>query len=115
MRKVDNLTSDADQTTRITLDDGSIVTMRFVYDGTVQRWRLNVSRGAVSIEGINVCVHPNLLRQFRRNITFGLAVAAADQVDPVYIDDFANGRVTVYILEQDDVDYVENNLLGATA
>jgi hypothetical protein len=52
----------------------------------------------------------NMLRQIRNIIPFGLACLMTDLYEPVFIEDFANGRATLYTLNSTDVALVETSL-----
>lgn len=107
MRQIDNLSSDADQVLQVTLADGSIVSFEFFYRAAIQRWTCSVARINFEADNLNLCVHPNLLRGYRDRIPFGLAITSNDGADPAFIDDFASGRIKVYVLDFDDVVAVE--------
>lgn len=113
MNQVDNLSDDASQLTRVALPDGSLVVLALVYQPATQRWTISVSRNDFSVNNINLCNHPNLLRDFREVIPFGLACVSTDGGDPVLIEDFVSGRITLYVLTQADVAEVETNIFGA--
>ena len=115
MRQVDNLSDEAVQATKVLLDDGSILTLTLRYMPTVQRRTVDVSHTDLTVNGVNLCNHPNILRQWRQNIQFGIACLAADGVDPVYIDDFLNGRVNIFVLNASDVAGIEANVMGPPA
>lgn len=113
MNLIDNLTAFSDQVTNLILDDRSVAVVRFKFDGNTERWRIDVSYGTREMTGIGLCCHPNILRQWRNVIPFGLACVTSDQTDPVRSVDFATGRVKMYLLNQSDVAYVESNIMGA--
>lgn len=110
--QITNLTNFADQQTQLQLPDGSTATMRLIYQGTTQRWAMNITYGTLTINGINLCTLPNVLRQWSHILPFGLAVVTADQTDPFDINDFATGRVIMYILTQVDVALIEAVVYG---
>lgn len=111
------------QQTNVALADGSEVTLTLTYLPAVQRWSLDVQHQDIPPDGqalgLNLCTHPNLLRQWRNVIPFGLAVVSTDQGDPVSVEDFASGRIILYVLDssqgEDDVEQVEENVFGAYA
>lgn len=113
MNQIDNLSDDANQLTRVALPDGSLVSLALVYRPATQRWTVSVTRNDFTVNNVNLCVHPNILRQWRNLIPFGLACVTTDSGDPVLIDDFTSGRATLYILTQADVTEVELNIFGA--
>ena len=103
MNLVDNLTDSPNQTTTLNLDDGSSAVVIFSYKPSIQRWIIDLTWGVFSINGFELCVHPNVLRDWRRILPFGIMVVSRDGVDPIYADDFSTGRVQLYILNKSDV------------
>lgn len=123
MIQLNNLTDDAIQQLQVPLADGSLVTLTFTYRAATQRWTCDVQHPTIpsggAIYGMNLCVHPNILRQWRLIIPFGMAIESSDNGDPVTQEDFVNGRITVFILDNSDgntdVDQVEENVFGVGA
>jgi len=113
MTRVDNLTSFADQRTILILEDGTTASLELVYHGVTQRWVANIVYGGVTINGLGLCCHPNILRQWRNLLPFGLSVVTDDQTDPFNINDFSSGRVDLFLLTVADVAAVEATLFGA--
>jgi hypothetical protein len=103
MNLLNNITADPNQELPVTLDDGSTAVINLVYRPTIQRWIMDVTYNNMIVDGINLCVYPNVLRQWKNLLPFGIACVAADGIDPISIDDFANGRASLYILNADDV------------
>jgi hypothetical protein len=118
MIRVNNLTDSANQRAAVVLADGTVATLTFIYRGAIQRWAVDVSYGAFAENGINLCVHPNLLRMYRNFLPIGLAVISRDGGDPFDINDFASGRISVFVLDgtpggSDEVEGVETNVYAA--
>ncbi len=111
MQQLNNLTNDANQLMTFTLTDGSDLKLVFIYRPAIQRWSLNVSHALLTLNGVNLCLGPNILRQWRNIVPFGLAVLSKDGLDPVDISDFQTGRITVYVLTPEEVQQVENEVL----
>jgi hypothetical protein len=88
-----------------------------MYRGASQRWVFNFTHPQFpngAIQGQMLCVHPNILRNFKNVLDFGMAVVSTNGEDPVSIEDFANGRVSLYILDAVDVAAVESAIYGIT-
>lgn len=113
MRSVDNLTSNANQLINFVLEDNSVVVLNLIFQAATQRWIINVLRGTFVVNNINVCIHPNFFREWRNTQPFGLACFTTDGADPVNIDDFSNGRATLYVLNPVDVALFEATVFGA--
>lgn len=112
---INNLTNFADQITTLQLEDGSTANLELIYQGATERWTMNLTYGTRTYNGIGMCCYPNLLRPWREILPFGLACTTQDQTDPFDINDFASGRVSLYILTQADVEAVEETIFGPTA
>lgn len=116
MVTIDNISDDSSQKISISLDDGTVVVLTLNYRPAIQRWTVDVVRTDSSefeVNGLMICVHPNLLRQWRNLIPFGLACTTIDGVDPIDINDFVSGRATLYILGSDNVTAIESAIMGA--
>lgn len=111
---ISNLTNFANQITLLQLEDGSAVTLELIYQGTTERWIANVSYGTRAFNGIGICCFPNIMRQWRNVIPFGIACTTADQTDPVSINDFLTGRASVYLLSAADVLEIEALTFGVS-
>lgn len=112
MRLLNNITDAADQLMSITLDDGSTALLEFFYRSGIQRWTLDISHPLLNVHGLNLCLSPNLLRQWKNVITFGLAIDSTVGLDPINVEDFLNGRSLAYILSAAEVQQVETEILA---
>ena len=110
MNQIDTISNEANQLIRFILDDGSTVVMNLVYRPASQRWTMDVGHDTFQANGINLGVHPNFMRPWRNVIPFGIACLATDGVDPIYIDDFSNGRCSLFILDASDVAAIEADI-----
>lgn len=52
----------------------------------------------------------NALRQYKRLIPFGFAFVAEGSVEPFDINDFSSGRVSMYVLNSDEVKQIESEV-----
>lgn len=108
MREITGLTNDSKQRYEMVLDDNSIVELVLEYVDTNSSWLFSVSRNDFAVNQRNLVVGPNVLRQFKNYIPFGLLVESADLLDPAFIDDFEKNRISLYILDEGDVTFVED-------
>jgi len=115
VRQITTISTDADQLIYMTLDDGSVLSMEFIYRPAIQRWSLNISHPKLTLNGFVLCVGPNILRQWRKLIPFGLAVTSSDGQDPVDINDFEFGRISLFLLSASEIDQTEKEILKAAA
>ena len=81
------------------------VTLRFM--PRIQTWVMDIIFGTFIARGIPVVCSPNILRQWRDIIPFGLACTDIYFIDPYTINDFASGAASLYLLDSIDVAAVE--------
>lgn len=112
MTQIDNITEQANQTTQVVLPDGSILTVALQYNGSTERWTMDVSHTLLTVNGMNVSCHPNMLREWRNVIPFGLACTTLSGYDPTNVQDFTNGQAQLYVLTAADVQDVEATIFG---
>lgn len=110
------LTNRPAQRVDVMLADGTIFSLTLYYRLSVQRWMFDVAYKSFVSNGMSLCVHPNILRNWRQVIPFGLAILSSDGADPFNVEDFINGRISLYVLDQTldntDVDDVEREVFG---
>ena len=117
MKKIDNLDDNANQYASVTLSDKSQMVLTLHYRPIIQRWTFDITYGdSFTVNNLMLCVHPNILRSFRRTIPFGLSVVSVDGADPFTRYDFSSGRISLYALDNTgdytDVAYVESHVFG---
>lgn len=108
MKKISAITSDAKQSLNLILDDSSRVSMNINYIPSQAGWFYSLAYGdSFLVRNRRLVNSPNMLRAFRNIIPFGLACTVIDGYEPVYQDDFTGGRVSLFLLNQDEVAEVE--------
>ena len=115
MIQIINLTDAADQINNIQMPDGSTGILEIIYLPTIQRWIYNFTHPSFPngmIQGQGLCAYPNLLRQFKNIIDFGLACQTTTGTDPVNSFDFLDGNASLYILDAQDVISAEQTFFG---
>lgn len=73
----------------------------------IQNWIMDISSGSFTANGIPILCGPNILRQWRNIIPFGIACTDIYFLDPYTINDFAIGAASLYLLNSADVAAVE--------
>lgn len=108
MKKITALTNDAKQLLNLVLDDSSKVSMSINYVPSQDGWFYSLTYGTIfQVNNKRLVNSPNFLRAFREIIPFGLACTVIDGYEPVYQNDFTSGRVSMYLLNSEDVSQVE--------
>lgn len=115
MKLINSFSDAADQQMTIVLDDGSAVQLEFFYRGGIQRWFVDITHPLITLRGYGLTQGPNILRQWRNLIPFGMAVLAVDGIDPIQSTDFQSGRVQVYILNVADIQAIEQQVFAPVA
>lgn len=103
MKRISSITNDAKQVVNLVLDDGSRVNMSLEFCPNQLAWFYSLTRGSFSVKNRRLVNSPNLLRQFRNIIPFGICCTVVDGYEILYQDDFVNGRVNLYTLNSNDV------------
>ena len=105
------LTDSPNQQYPITLPDGSVVTMNLYFWPQQNGWFYDLTwNGKTPVWqslGNQLVSSPNILRQYRNNIPFGLTVSTVDGLDPTGQEDFVDGTCTILLLSVSDIAAIE--------
>lgn len=112
---INNLTNFADQLSILQLVDGTTANLELIYQGATERWIMNVTYGDLKYNAVGVCCYPNLLRQWKNILPFGIACVSNNQTDPFDINDFSSSRCQLYILTADDIKTIESTIFAPTS
>ena len=110
MKQITELTNDSKQLYTVIGENGEQIKFNLYYYATQESWYFDISYLTTTINGLKLTNFPNILRQWKNILPFGLACTVTDGFDPYYIDDFVNGRVSVFLLNSDDVTTVEQQV-----
>lgn len=107
MQQITQLTDDAKQKATVILDDGSSITINIEYKPLQLGWFITeLSYKTFDLQGFRIVTSPNLLRQFKNLIPFGLACFVQQNDEATQQQDFLSGRATLFVLSaQEVVDY----------
>lgn len=108
MKFINAITSDPIQQMTLISESGVpvVLTLRFVQNQ--QGWFYSLESEVFTAYNKRLIAGPNLLRQHRNIIDFGIAVITDDKLEPVMVDDFVSGRASLFWLNSDDVSYAES-------
>jgi len=112
MKYIGNITSDPKQNIKLILDDGSRVDFTLEYRPMQEGWFYSFTWGTYSVNNKRLVTSPNMLRYFRNIFSFGFACITTDGAEPIYQDDFVNGRAQFYLLNAEDVLAAEVKILN---
>lgn len=114
MIQLTKLTIVAYQSFKLRGEKGEEIAVELRYAPRMKRWMMNISYLDFNLpNGAMLANAPNILRNYRKNIPFGILCTSTDGFDPAYLDDFisvgnAVPRVTLCLLNSDEVKLVES-------
>lgn len=112
MLLINNITNDAHQLFTLVGIPGIQITMTLDYNPRTTQWILGVNDGTTSIQGLAITSAPNMLRQWKNIISYGIMCFRADGLDPYQLNDFADLVANLYLLDAADVAQVETELFA---
>ena len=119
MTTLTSITDDANQQMTIVLPDGTTATLTLYYRVQQKGWFYDLSWDGFSPPfqslGNRLVTSPNVLREYRNQLTFGLTISTADAGEPVGQEDFVNGYATAILLDASDVLNIENTYFPGLA
>lgn len=108
MFQIQQLPTNPNQQQNLILPDGTIITFSMQYYPQQQCWVMNLSYGAFQLNGVQITVNPNILRQFRNQIEFGLSCFSTSTLrEPTQQQDFSSGLFQLNILSAEEVQEYE--------
>lgn len=107
MYKIVALDSEPKQEFSMTIQGNVRLTLNFEYKENQLGWFFGFEFESESYQNIRLTTSPNILRAYRSWLPFGIACQTLDGLEPVYINDFASGYASVYILTKEEVNSVE--------
>ena len=110
MKQVKKLTANSKQKFEIALDNGDLVDFYLYYYPTQYSWFFDFTYKNYTSNGNRVVLTPNALRHLKNIIPFGIAFIADGFVEPFQITDFSSERVSMYVLNQEEVQEIESNI-----
>ena len=114
MNLIQNLTDDFKQDQNLILPDGTTMSMSIEYKPQQLGWFITqLIYQTFEVDNIRICTSPNILRQFKNLIPFGLACFTTGNAEPTTQEDFLSGRSQLYLLTSDEVIQFEHILTGA--
>lgn len=107
MRKITTLNNFYKQIFRVSIDGYSAVEISLEFKPQQFAWFVSLTWGTFSLNNERVAISPNLLRQFKNIIPFGIMISNTTAViDPFSKDSWLEGW-EMYILSEDELVEVE--------
>lgn len=110
MNLLNKISSDARQQFTLIGAAGEQISFFLYFMPSQNAWCCDIAWNDFKVQGLQIVVGPNILRQWRNVITFGIACYSTDAYDPQYLNDFLTGRIRLYTLSSDDIAAVEAGL-----
>lgn len=113
---VQQVTSDPLQRRTLILLDGTSLQMTMYFVPLQLGWFItSLVYGTFTLTGLRITVNPNMLRQFKNQIPFGLACYGNKVTrEPTQQQDFSSKAFSLYILSAAEVLAYEEFLAGVT-
>jgi hypothetical protein len=106
MNQIAQITTDSLQNQILLLDDGSSVALTLYFVPMQYMWlikNITYQKVGFTIENMRICNSPNMLRQYKNQIPFGMACFSTANREPSLQQDFASGASKLYILTEAEV------------
>lgn len=113
MKYINSITNSPNQNIIFILDDGRRINITLKYIDNQNGWFYSLIFGSFTVNNRRIVTSPNMLRQFRNVIDFGLCCIVSDGNEPLFLDDFISKRAKLYLLDSDDVVSVEGMIQNA--
>lgn len=114
MTIVTGITSQPKQQMTLQIADGTQASFYLEYREQQTGWFWDLTWGAHTINGNRLTTFPNILRQWKNILPFGLSVVAPSGVDPLNPTDFIDGTIFLLQLTASDVVVVEQTVFPGT-
>lgn len=110
MYKINDILNYPLQTKILTLPTGEQLTITLYFVSMQNSWFIRELTYLDFIaRNIKVVASPNLLRQFKNIIPFGLLCSSSQGRDPQLMPDFFSGANALYVLSEEEVDNLEES------
>lgn len=104
MLRIQTITQDPYQKQTVVLSDGSLVTLVLRYVPLQQAWYFDeISWQEFTVNGLRCVTNPNMLRQWKNLIPFGLGCYTDGARDPQLQEDFETETSRLFILTEAEV------------
>jgi len=101
MLLIQRVTSNPYQKQTLVLDDGSTVTLTLYFRPMQQGWFITrLEWGSFVLTELRITNSPNMLRQWRNKLPFGLGCFSTENREPSLQEDFSTQASKLYILTE---------------
>ena len=111
MYKISNITEYPLQKKTLSLPDGNQVEITLYFIDLQKCWVIKeLVYNEIIIRNMTIVNNPNILREFKNILPFGLLVSCAEGRDPQFINDFSESACEMFILSKEEVESYEEFL-----
>ena len=108
MLLIKNISADTKQLQTLVLPDGSSFQLTLYFVPMQLGWFItNLTYGDFVINYLRITNNPNMLRQWKNQIPFGLACFSKGNREPSFIEDFESNNSQLFILTKSEVEEYE--------
>ena len=115
MQIVTGINDNPSQVFSLSIPDGTTATFTLSYRPNQKGWYYDMSwdgkNPSFQLNGCRLTVFPNILRQFKNQLTFGIACLTTDGYEPMNLEDFNTKYANLYILTQAEVENIETSII----
>ena len=90
------------------LKDRAKQTFNLYFLPSQRGWFFDISYRGFTSNGLHLVNSCNVLSAYFNILRFGLFCEVIDGSEPYFVDDFANGRVKLYLTDEDEVKFLES-------
>lgn len=114
MYRIMDLNGQPKQQIKVIVANNRVLKIDFTYSENQKCWffDFDYNNGKFISKGHKLSNCPNIIRQYKNTLPFGIACYVIDGLEPWFLNDFVTGRVQFYILEKAEVQSLEQNLYG---
>lgn len=109
MLLINKITNDASQQLTLTGIPGIQIATTLQFNPRTTQWILSVDDGVTFIQGIAVVASPNMLRQWKNILNYGLTCISENGLDPYQNTSFSNENCQLFLLDSTDVAQIERD------
>ena len=107
MIEITALTNSPKQRFNLVIEGYDVAKIYLEFKSQQEGWFISLDWGdSFSIKNERVSTSPNLLRQFKNILPFGLLISGVDAIDPVTIDSWVQTN-KMYLIEETELDDIE--------
>lgn len=110
MQQITSITSQPKQRMQLVLDNNETCDFELFFSLRNQAWYFSFAYKDTKATFLKVVLTPNALRQFKNIIPFGIMFSTTGYVQPFKLDDFSSGRISMFVLNEDEVLQVEQEV-----